>query len=181
MPYKPRPRLLSASSSMENVDLPFNFRNQVDFNAVCDLVRSRSECFLYSKQKQDRGNEYENFRKRTVWDIKPPDFTLQLYQPKQLKRNSRESIISGYNDDEWNKRIAEEKREKKIRFERVPLPKILQPEGIKLKPNFVTRFRIPDSNKVKLEFVKKGKFPEGPYKAPGPHAFRGDDFRPVRD
>lgn len=179
MPYKPRPRLPSASSSTEDLDLPYNFRNQVDFNAICDLVRSRSECFLHSKRKQDRFNEDENFKKRTVWDIKPPDFTLQLYQPKQPKRNARESMIPCYNHDEWNRRIAEEKREK-IRFYRVPLPKILQAERIKLKPDFVTRFRIPDSSKAKLEFVREGKFPDGFYKAPGPHAFRGDDFRPVR-
>ena len=178
MPYKPRPRIPSASSSMTDFELPFNFRSQVDYNALNDLVRSRSDCFLETRRSQDRHDKEENFKKSTVWDIQPPDFTLQLYQPEQRKRNARESMIPEYDEDKWNSRVGEEKREK-IRFERAPLPKILQPPRTRLKPDFVTSFGIPDSYAAKLEFVKSGKFLPGLYKPPGPHAFRGDDFRPV--
>ena len=178
MPYQPRPCLQSVKPPMAEIDLQFNFRNQANYNAFCDLVRSRSECFLQTKRTQNRHVEEERIRKSTVWDVKPPDFRLQLYQPVTLKRNARESIIPSYNEDEWKKRVAEEKRER-IRFEKVPLPKILQPERTKLKPDFVTRLKGFDCYRAKLEFVREGKFPDGPYKTPGPHAFRGDDFRPV--
>lgn len=157
--------------------LPFNFRNQREFNATQDLLRSRSDCFLESKRARDKMNLEEDMKKRTPWDIRPPDFALQIYQPKPPKRNSRHAMLPGYNEDEWNKN-AKETRRQRVEFERIPLPKILQPAALDKAP-FSTQFRIPDSHAAKIMFVRDGIHKRGPYTTPGPHAFRGDDFRPV--
>ena len=169
----------SASSLGRSDSLPFSFRTQVEFNASQDLLRSRSECFLESKRARDKMIHDEEMKKRTPWDIRPPDFTLQIYQPKPPKRNSRHAMIPGYNEDEWNKK-AKESRRQKLQFEQIPLPKILQPP-VSDKPPFNTRFRILDPHGAKLMFVRNGIHKREPYTTPGPHAFRGDDFRPVSD
>ena len=155
----------------------FDYRSKVEFNATQDLLRSRSDCFLESKRARDRIRSEEEWKNRTPWDIKPPDFTLQIYQPKPPKRNTRESMIPGYNDDEWNEK-AKERRQQRIEFERIPLPKILQPP-VSEKAPFCTQFRIPDSHAAKITCVRKGIHKRDPYVTPGPHAFRGDNFRPV--
>lgn len=157
--------------------LPFSFRTQRDFNATQDLLRSRSDCFLESKRGRDKVLREDEMKRSTPWDIRPPDFTLQIYQPKPPKRNSRHAMIPGYNEDEWNK-VAKEKRRQRVQFERIPLPKILQPP-VSEKPPFSTQFRIPDSHEAKIMFVRSGIHKRESYTTPGPHAFRGDDFRPV--
>ena len=174
-------RAKSASASelslRQSDELPFSFRSQRDFNAAQDLLRSRSECFLESKRARDKLIREEEMKNRTPWDMRPPDFTLQLYQPKPPKRNSRYAMIPGYNEDEWNKK-AREKRRQRVQFEPIPLPKILQ-QPVSDKPPFSTQFRIPDSHQAKIMYVRNGIHRREPYTAPGPHAFRGDDFRPV--
>ena len=174
-----REKSASASelSLRQSDELPFSFRSQRDFNAAQDLLRSRSECFLESKRARDKLIREEEMKNRTPWDMRPPDFTLQLYQPKPPKRNSRYAMIPGYNEDEWNKK-AREKRRQRVQFEPIPLPKILQ-QPVSDKPPFSTQFRIPDSHQAKIMYVRNGIHRREPYTAPGPHAFRGDDFRPV--
>jgi len=157
--------------------LRFNFRSQGEFNAAQDLLLSRSDCFLKSKRVRDKVRSEEELRKKTPWDISPPDFTLQIYQPKPPKRNSRKAMIPGYNEEEWNKK-AKERRKQHIEFKRIQLPKILQP-SVSDKAPFSTQFRIPDSHTAKLMYVRNGIHNREPYVTPGPHAFRGDDFRPV--
>ncbi|KAK3746959.1 hypothetical protein QZH41_002512 [Actinostola sp. cb2023] len=107
-------------------------------------------------------------------DVQPPDFRLQLYQPKPKKRNAKESMIPNYDEDDWRKKQAS-KRKDNIKFERIPLPKILQETPSKL-GSFVTTFDIPDSYAANLMLVKIGKFHPGPYTNPGPHVFRPDDL-----
>lgn len=165
------------SSCSAALGSPFSFGSQIQFNASEDLIRSRSECFLETKRARDRRRSEELLDVKTVWDVCPPDFRLQLYQPRPPKRNTRESIIPGYDEDQWNKELRERKSDK-IAFERIPLPKILQPHALE-KPPFATRFRIPDSHAAKLWFVKEGVYHPGAYTTPGPHAFRGDEFRRV--
>lgn len=160
-----------------NDALLFSFRSQGEFHATQDLLRSRSNCFLESKRARDRMYSEDERKKRTPWDINPPDFTLQIYQPKPPKRNSRRAMIPGYNEDQWNKN-AKEKRKQRVEFERIPLPKILQPP-VSDKLPFSTQFRIPDSHRAKIMYVSNGIHKREPYATPGPHAFRGDDFRPV--
>lgn len=157
--------------------LRFNFRSQGEFNAAQDLLLSRSDCFLKSKRVRDKVRSEEELRKKTPWNISPPDFTLQIYQPKPPKRNSRKAMIPGYNEEEWNKK-AKERRKQHIEFKRIQLPKILQP-SVSDKAPFSTQFRIPDSHTAKLMYVRNGIHNREPYVTPGPHAFRGDDFRPV--
>lgn len=157
--------------------LRFSYRSKVEFNATQDLLLSRSDCFLESKRARDRARSEEELKKKTPWDIRPPDFTLQIYQPKPPKRNSRKAMIPGYNEDEWNKK-AKEIRKERVKFERIALPKILQPSASEKAP-FSTQFRIPDSHTAKIMFVRNGIHKREPYSTPGPHAFRGDDFRPV--
>ena len=157
--------------------LRFSFRSQGEFNATQDLLLSRSECFLESKRAREQVRNEEELKKRTPWDISPPDFTLQIYQQKPPKRNSRKAMIPGYNEEEWNKK-AKERRKQRIEFERIPLPKILQPP-VSDKAPFSTQFRIPDSHTAKTMYVRNGIHKREPYVTPGPHAFRGDDFRPV--
>ena len=157
--------------------LRFSFRSQVEFNATQKLLLSRSDCFLDSKRARDKVRTEEELKKKTPWDIGPPDFTLQIYQPKPPKRNSRKAMIPGYNEEEWNKR-AKEKRKQRIGFEPIALPKILQPPVFEKAP-FTTQFRIPDSHAAKMMYVRNGMHRREPYVTPGPHAFRGNDFRPV--
>ncbi|XP_020615963.1 uncharacterized protein LOC110053977 [Orbicella faveolata] len=159
--------------------LRFNFRSQGEFNAAQDLLLSRSDCFLKSKRVRDKVRSEEELRKKTPWDISPPDFTLQIYQPKPPKRNSRKAMIPGYNEEEWNKK-AKERRKQHIEFKRIQLPKILQP-SVSDKAPFSTQFRIPDSHTAKLMYVRNGIHNREPYVTPGPHAFRGDDFRPLEN
>lgn len=157
--------------------LRFSFRSQVEFNATQDLLLSRSDCFLESKRTRDKVQNEEELKKKTPWDIRPPDFTLQIYQPKPPKRNSRKAMIPGYNEEKWNEN-AKERRKQRVEFERIALPKILQPP-VSDKTPFSTQFRIPDSHSAKILFVRNGIHKREPYTTPGPHAFRGDDFRPV--
>lgn len=172
------PEKSGSASSLERSDsLPFSFRSQVEFNAAQDLLRSRSECFLQSKRARDKMIREEEAKSRTQWDTRPPDFTLQLYQPKPPKRNRRYAMIPGYDEDVWIKN-AKEKRRQKVQFERIPLPKILQPP-VSDKPLFNRQFRIMDSHEAKIRFVRNGIHKRERYTTPGPHAFRGDGFRPV--
>ena len=173
-----REKSASASelSFRQSDELPFSFRCQRDFNAAQNLLRSRSECFLEWKRARDKLIREEEMKNRTPWDRRP-DFTLQLYRPKPPKRNSRYAMIPGYNEDEWNKQ-AREKRRQRVQFEPIPLPKVLQPP-VSDKPPFTTQFRIPDSHQAKIMYVRNGIHRRELYTAPGPHAFRGDDFRPV--
>ncbi|XP_031562637.1 uncharacterized protein LOC116298358 [Actinia tenebrosa] len=167
-----RPRIPSASSS--SMESSFDFRKQIEFDATKSLIRSRSDCFLDSKRKQDKERAIRRREESTPWDVKPPDFRLQLYQPKPKTRNARESMIPDYDEDVWRREQRERTREK-IKFERVPLPKILQKEGPAEKP-FLTKFRIPDPYADKIMFVKDGKFHPGPYRNPDLPVFRADTF-----
>lgn len=169
----------NASSQTTSDSLPFDFRSQIEFIAAQDLLRSRSECYLESKRTRDRRVLEKELRSRTAWDIAPPDFTLQLYKPKPPKRNSRSAMLPGCNEDEWIKNVREKQRQI-VQFEDIPLPKILQGPASDHRP-FITRFRVLDSHAAKILFVKNGVHKREPYTTPGPHAFRGDDFRPLEN
>lgn len=166
---------MQKNSGCETVQV--SYRSKVEFNVTKALIRSRSDCFLESKRARERMLKEKEFENRTPWDIKPPDFTLQIYRPKPPKRNTRESMIPGYNEDEWNER-AKERNKQRIEFKPISLPKILQPP-VSHKVPFSTQFRIPDSHAAKIKYVREGVHKCGPYVTPGPHAFRGDNFRPV--
>lgn len=86
-------------------------------------------------------------------------------------------MIPGYNGEEWNKK-AKERRKQHIEFERIPLPKILE-RPVSDKAPFSTQFSIPDSHTAKIMYIRNGTHKREPYVTPGPHAFRGADFRPV--
>lgn len=172
-----RERSNASSSHTKSDSLPFDFRSQVEFIAAQDLLRSRSECYLESKRARDKRIIEQELKSRTAWDIDPPDFTLQLCKPKPPKRNSRSAMLPGYNEDKWIK-IVREKQRHRVQFEHIPLPKILQGPASDHRP-FTTQFRVPDSHAAKILFVKNGVHKREPYTTPGPHAFRGDDFRPV--
>lgn len=174
MPRRPK---VTPSARSATVDTPFNFKGQVHFDATQSLLRSRSDCFLESKRKLDRERTQKIRDDSNAWDIPPPDFRLQLYQPKPKTRNARESMIPNYDSDEWRIQKAAKQKDP-IKFERIPLPKILQEPKQELKP-FVTRFDIPDSCAANQTFVKDGKFNPGPYSNPEPHTFRPDAFRIV--
>lgn len=59
----------------------FNGRNE--FDSSRGLIKLRSN----SLQKKTKSIDYSN-----VWNIKPIDFTMQLYHPRPPKRNSRDAI-----------------------------------------------------------------------------------------
>lgn len=167
---------MQKNSRYDGLRFSFRFR---EFNATQDLLLSRSDCFLESKRARDKVHREDELKKKTPWDIRPPDFTLQIYQPKPPKRNSRKAMIPGYNDEEWNKK-AKERRKQHIEFERIPLPKILEPP-VSDKAPFSTQFSLPDSHTAKIMYVRNGIHKREPYVTPGPHAFRGDDFRPLEN
>ncbi|XP_068670570.1 putative uncharacterized protein C7orf78 [Montipora foliosa] len=169
----------NASILSRSESLPFSFRSQIEFSAKQDLLRSRSECSLDSKRARDKRIQEKESKNRTAWDIRPPNFTFQIYQPKPPKRNSRYAMLQGYNEDEWIKKLKE-KRRQRVQFEHIPLPKILQPPESN-NPPFISQFRVLDPHAAKIVFIKSGILKREPYATPGPHAFRGDDFRPLEN
>ena len=138
----------------------FNFTSRLEFEAKSNLLRSRSDtCLGKHRCPTDSVSEPPN-----PWSIPTIDFTLHDYGPKYSRFQTKKS-----------KHHSKKQRNKD--FVRIPIPKVLEEPMSKETP-FFTSFRSPSARTAKITGVKEGKHPAGPYKALGPHAFRGDDFRP---
>ena len=139
----------------------FNFTSRLEFEAKSNLLRSRSDTCLGKHRCQA-----DNLPKQAnPWTIPTIDFTLHDYEPK-------------YSWLETKKSEHHNKKRRSKEFVKIPIPKLLEKPVSKETP-FVTSFRSPSARTARIFGVKEGMHPAGPYKALGPHAFRGDDFRPV--
>ena len=140
----------------------FNFTSRLEFDAKSNLLRSRSDTCL-GKHRTDSLP-----RKSTVvnpWTIPAIDFTLHHCKPTFSQLNTKKSLHHG-------------KKKRNKEFVKIPIPKVLEQSASKEIP-FVTSFRSPSARTARIIGVKEGMHPTEPYKPVGPHAFRGDDFRPV--
>lgn len=142
----------------------FNFTSRLEFEAKSNLLRSRSDTCLGKCRSQTDSLP----RIHTIinpWTLPTIDFTLHGYQPKYSRLEAKTSLHSN-------------KKRRNKEFVKIPIPKVLEKPVSKETP-FVTSFRSPSAKTARIMGVKEGVHPAGPYKPLGPHAFRGDDFRPV--
>ena len=139
----------------------FNFTSRLEFEAKSNLLRSRSDTCLGKYQcRTDSISKPPN-----PWIIPTIDFTLHDYGPK-------------YSRFQTKKGEHHSKKRRNKDFVKIPIPKVLEEPMSKETP-FFTSFRSPSARTAKIIGVKAGMHPAGPYQALGPHAFRGDNFRPV--
>lgn len=144
----------------------FNFASQLQFEAGASLLRSRSDTLIrYGKTSHADRLLSDETSQASVPSI---DFSLRRYQPKSSRlkprRNGRAEI--------------DKQQTRNGQFVRKPLPKVLeQPKDMGIP--FVTTFRIHSAGTAKRLGVRDGMYRAGSYKPLGPHAFRGNDFRPV--
>lgn len=129
------------------------FEDKIQFSASQDLSFSRSKWFKLP-ETESRGD---------VWSIKPPDFSVKLYKSLSVPQTKERKPCPNLAVSQPKRRI--------VTF----LPNILH-ESHKRKdfPKFITSYRPPDALESDLMFIKKGKYPLGPFKNHKPH-----DFRPV--
>ncbi|KAM7421511.1 hypothetical protein PAMA_015585 [Pampus argenteus] len=124
------------------------FEEKIQFSACQDLFFTRSKWFTLPKT-ESRGD---------VWSIEPPDFSLKLYRsasvPQKKERKPRP-----------NPAVKETKQRTGI-F----LPNVLHER--KDSPKFITSYQPPDALESQIMFVKRGKYPSGPFKNHKPHNFR---------
>lgn len=130
------------------------FEEKIQFSASQDLSLARSKWFTLP-ETESRGD---------VWSIKPPDFSLKLYRslsvPQKKERKPHPNLaVSQPSETKWRTGIS--------------LPNVLH-ESHKRKdsPKFITSYRPPDALESELMFVKRGKYPSGPFKNYKPHNFR---------
>ena len=138
----------------------FDFDSKLRFEAESNLLRSRSDTLIRYGKKH---SSYE--KNLDAWSVSPVDFSLHRYQTKLHNHN-----VNG------NRRKAITREDKQI--VKKGLPKVLERPKTKVTP-FLTTFRLQSAGAAKRSFVKNGMYRPEHYRTPGPHAFRGDDFRPV--
>ncbi|KAM7382954.1 hypothetical protein PAMP_002647 [Pampus punctatissimus] len=124
------------------------FEEKIQFSARQDLFFTRSKWFTLPKT-ESRGD---------VWSIKPPDFSLKLYRSASVPQKKERTPCP-------NPAVRETKRRTVI-F----LPNVLHER--KDSPKFITSYRPPDALESEIMFVKRGKYPSGPFKNHKPHNFR---------
>ncbi|XP_028397666.1 uncharacterized protein LOC114521406 isoform X2 [Dendronephthya gigantea] len=117
------------------------------------------------KQRQRyQTNSLKNSVKINPWTVPSINFTFYDSKPKNIEFEAKK-----------NRQYHEKPRNEE--FARIPLPKRLE-KPVSKDTKFVTSFRSPSARTSRIIGVKEGTYPAGPYKPWGPHAFRGDDFRP---
>lgn len=140
----------------------FDFLTQLQFEAGSNLLRSRSDTSLRSNRSSNHSFHQQQPSIVDQWEIPTIDFTLHPQRPVKLwKKEGRR----------FNGKISD------VQFEKIPVPKVLEKPKEKATP-FVTTFRIHSAGAARRLCGNMYRA-TGTYKAPGPHAFRGDDFRPV--
>jgi len=157
----------ASAKSLHSLEPSFSFRDRVAFDGARDLLVSRSDSYIDSMRNQKL--EDERRRERTVWNIPPIDFRLQLYQPRAQAR----SAIDITELDKEERRSHRRKQLEKIQFNKIPLPKILQPPKNTIR-KFDTLYHSASFNQANTQFIREGKFYPGPFYNPRPH-----DFRPL--
>ena len=142
----------------------FNFTSRLEFEAKSNLLRSRSDTCL-GKYRGEIDNLPGNQTDINPWTLPTIDFSFHGYKPKGSRLEPKKSPQNN-------------KKQGNREFVKIPIPKVLE-KPLSKEPLFVTSFRSPSARTARIMGVKEGMHPAGPYQPLGPHAFRGDDFRPV--
>lgn len=166
---------MAASTEVSCTQSLMSFGSIVTVDAVQGLEKSRSDAFLTSMKRRKKGIEARKVK--TVWDIKPIDFSVKIYQPHPLPRNSREAMIKGCN-------LAKPESGSSIRLidpavPQLHLPALLMEKESDSRPTFEAKHRPPSSQTSKLMFIREGKFKPEPYFTDSVGIHRRDLFRKV--
>ena len=121
-----------------------------------------------------------------VWNLKPPDFNPQIFEPSPPKRNTREAIRPWTYDAytsvpnpgavNTNRRNNTKRRDLLLsqleqqyanNNNNIPQTAPCGDQGMRL------RFKIEDPHEARISFVKNGCFKKPPYVNPKPHDHRG--------
>lgn len=144
------------------------FRDKREYEASKNLVETRSD-----KQKPFKKLKEIN----SVWDVEPVDFSLKLYHPKPLKRNSREAI-KPWTYDKYLKKPNVEiiNEDSNNSAEKVVLNNLISSsENNEMVEDFQGSFRVLTPNEARIEASKHMGFRNGleQFKNPQPFNHRG--------
>ena len=159
------------------------FDSRVMLDAIQGLEKSRSATFLTSIGR--RKGEIERGKLKTVWDIKPIDFSVKLYQPRPLPRNSRECMIKDHESTAVGlmsiieERSAERKRTIDPSVPKLHLPTLLMVKEEDDRPIFHRKYRPPSPQTAEIHFIREGKFKPDQYVTQSVSIHKRDMFRQV--
>lgn len=155
-----------------------SFHSTVSLNALQGLEDSRSEAILDSTTR--RKQRIEDAKVKTVWDIKPIDFSVKIYQPHPPPRNSRESMMNVRGDKELHTALKVGRN--RLIDPSVPqlsLPTLLIEKEMDERPNFKAKFKSPSPQASEILFIREGKFKPDRYVTDSVGYHRRDLFRKV--
>lgn len=168
---------MSVSTQIDGAQSLMSFDSIVSLDAVQGLEKSRSDAFLTSMTRQKAWTEANKIK--TVWDIKPIDFSVKIYQPNPLPRNSREAMIK-----DWSSIKSEGESTGRLVNPSVPrlhLPALLLEKDTDPRPKFEAKHRPPSSQTSRVVFIREGKFQPEPYFTDSVGIHRRDLFRKLED
>ena len=170
---------MAASPEITRKQALMSFNSTVALDAVQGLEKSRSDAFLTSLAR--RRQRLESERLRTVWDIKPIDFSVKIYQPHPSQRNSRESMVRdwGVVPTSLNELQSHSSRLIDPTVPQLQLPTLLKERKSDSRPKFETKHRPPSSQTSRVVFIREGKFKPERYFTDSVGVHRRDLFRKV--
>ncbi|XP_065053752.1 uncharacterized protein LOC135682690 [Rhopilema esculentum] len=161
-----------------------SFDSRVSLDAMQGLVKSRSDLFMTAYHR--RQEMLESAKVNTVWDLKPIDFSVKMYQPNPPPRNTKESMVKNWSvlklkNNLSSKEIRKESRLVESSVPLLKLPSLLVPKDIDELPEFVAKFRPPSSQTSRRSFIREGMYAKDPYKTDSVGIHRRDIFRKLED
>ena len=171
------------STTVEHTKSCMRFDSKVMLDAIHGLEKSRSATFLTSIAR--RQDEMERGKLKTVWDIKPIDFSVKLYQPRPLPRNSRECMVKDHKSravglmSMIEERSAERKRTIDPSVPKLRLPSLLVVKEEDNRPVFHRKCRPPSPQTAEIQFIREGKFKPDQYVTQSVSIHKRDMFRQV--
>ena len=170
------------STTVEHSKSCMGFDSRVMLDAIQGLEKSRSATFLTSIAR--RQDEMERGKVKTVWDIKPIDFSVKLYQPRPLPRNSRECMVKDHKSRAVGLMSIIEERSERRRTIDPSVPKLRLPSLLVVKekdnrPIFHRKCRPPSPQTAEIQFIREGKFKPDQYVTQSVSIHKRDMFRQV--
>lgn len=168
---------MAVSAEINHAQSLMSFGSTVALDAVQGLEKSRSGAFLESITRRKQRIEAEKVK--SVWDIKPIDFSVKIYQPRPPPRNTRQSMIKGWNGAKSTTLKFDEDRLVDPSVPQLQLPTLLMEKDIDPRPEFKAKYRPPSSQTSKMIFVRDGKFQPERYVTDSVGYYKRDLFRQV--
>lgn len=153
---------MGRSSQRDSKHSSFDFATQLQFEAGSNLHRSRSDTSIIRSNKSSNYSFHQQSSIVDQWEVPTIDFTLHPQRPVKLWKKE---------DRQFNGKTSG------VQFEKIPVPKVLEKPKEKA-TSFATTFRMHSAGAARRLVCGSMYRAAGTYKSPGPHAFRGDDFRP---